>query len=129
MKFLIVASNIGQQMLNLAKTGFLRISDLWKIGTLTQTRYILWNEIVKNSFCCSEYVLIVLGNPIIFLPFQPDMSVMEYLAKPEIIDDQHCELKHKMRPWWARIQFVSISPTKTTLNVRLLSLSWVLIWF
>ena len=114
MKFLIVASNIGPQMLNLAKTGFLRISDLWKIGTLTQTRYILWNEIVKNSFCCSEYVLIVLGNPIIFLPFQPDMSVMEYLAKPEIIDDQHCELKHKMRPWWARIQFVSISPTKTT---------------
>ena len=34
----------------------------------------------------------MLGNPIIFLPFQPDMSVMEYLAKPEIIDDQHCEL-------------------------------------
>ena len=52
---------------------------------------------------CSEYVLIALGNPIIFLPFQPDMSVMEYLAKPEIIDDQHCELKHKMRPWWAQI--------------------------
>ena len=43
---------------------------------------------------------------------------MEYLAKPKIIDDQHCELKHKMRPWWARIQFVSISPTKTTLNVK-----------
>ena len=114
----------------MAKTGFLRVSDLWKIGTLTWTRsYIPWNENVKNSFCCSEYVLIVLGNPIIFLPFQPDMSVMEYLAKPKIIDDQHCELKHKMRPWWARIQFVSISPTKTALNVRLLSLFWGLIWF
>ena len=75
---------------------------LFTIQAFTITRvhctYFEMKYIVKNSFCCSEYVLIVLGNPIIFLPFQPDMSVMEYLAKPKIIDDQHCELKHKMRP-------------------------------